>query len=69
VPSKDLGVLLALIIHIMYSFHYAHGPACRGSASLYVPPFNYKGLFGYTNTEGDWWGFNTHLVKNDLLGI
>jgi hypothetical protein len=40
--SKDLGVLSALIIHIMYSFHYAPGPACRSSASLYVPPLNYK---------------------------
>jgi hypothetical protein len=35
-------VLSALIIHIMYSFHYAPRPACRGSASLYVPPLNYK---------------------------
>jgi hypothetical protein len=26
----------------MYSFHYAPGPACWGSASLYVPPLNYK---------------------------
>jgi hypothetical protein len=40
--SKDLGVLSALIIHIMYFFHYASGPTCRGSASLYVPPLNYK---------------------------
>jgi hypothetical protein len=24
------------------SFHCAPGPACRGSASLYVPPLNYK---------------------------
>jgi hypothetical protein len=35
-------VLSALIIHIMYFFHYAPGPTCRGSASLYVPPLNYK---------------------------
>jgi hypothetical protein len=34
-------VLASLIIHIMYSFHYAPGPACRSSASLYVPPLNY----------------------------
>jgi hypothetical protein len=34
--------LSALVIHIMYLFHYAPGPACRGSASLYVPPLNYK---------------------------
>jgi hypothetical protein len=26
----------------MYSFHYAPGPTCRGSASLYVPPLSYK---------------------------
>jgi hypothetical protein len=39
---KDLGVLSTLIIHIMYFFHYAPRPACRGSASLYVPPLNYK---------------------------
>ena len=35
-------VLLALVTPIMYSFHYAPGPTCRGSASLYVPPLNYK---------------------------
>jgi hypothetical protein len=35
-------VLSALIIHKMYSFHYAHGPECWSSASLYVPPLNYK---------------------------
>jgi hypothetical protein len=34
--------LLVLIAHIMYSFHYAPGPACRDSTSLYVPPLNYK---------------------------
>jgi hypothetical protein len=34
--------LSTLVIHIMYFFHYAPGPACRGSASLYVPPLNYK---------------------------
>jgi hypothetical protein len=34
--------LLALVTHIMYSFHYVPGPTCRGSASLYVPPLNYK---------------------------
>jgi hypothetical protein len=34
--------LSALVIHIMYFFHYAPGPACRGSASLYVPSLNYK---------------------------
>jgi hypothetical protein len=35
-------VLLVLIIHIMLSFHYVPGPTCWGSASLYVPPLNYK---------------------------
>jgi hypothetical protein len=35
-------ILLALVIHIMYFFYYTPGPACRGSASLYVPPLNYK---------------------------
>jgi hypothetical protein len=34
--------LSALVIPIMYFFHYAPGPACRGSTSLYVPPLNYK---------------------------
>jgi hypothetical protein len=34
--------LSTLVIPIMYFFHYAPGPACRGSASLYVPPLNYK---------------------------
>jgi hypothetical protein len=34
--------LLALVIHIMYSFHYVPGPTCQGSASLYLPPLNYK---------------------------
>ena len=34
--------LSTLVIHIMYFFHYAPRPACRGSAFLYVPPLNYK---------------------------
>jgi hypothetical protein len=34
--------LSALVIHIMYFFHYALRPTCRGSVSLYVPPLNYK---------------------------
>jgi hypothetical protein len=34
--------LLALDTHIMYLLHYAPGPTCRGSVSLYVPPLNYK---------------------------
>jgi hypothetical protein len=32
----------ALVIHIMYFFHYSPRPACWGSTSLYVPPLNYK---------------------------
>jgi hypothetical protein len=41
--------LLALVAHIIYSFHYVPGPTCRGSASLYMPPLNYKreGTQGY----------------------
>jgi hypothetical protein len=27
---------------LVTSFHFAPGPTCRGSASLYVPPFSYK---------------------------
>jgi hypothetical protein len=34
--------LSALVIHIMYFFHYAPGLACRGSTSLYVSSLNYK---------------------------
>jgi hypothetical protein len=34
--------LSTLVIPIMYFFHYAPKPACRGSSSLYVPPLNYK---------------------------
>jgi hypothetical protein len=34
--------LSALVIHITYFFHYAPGPTCQGSASLYVLPLNYK---------------------------
>jgi hypothetical protein len=34
--------LLALVTPIIYSFHYAPGPTCRSSASLYVPPLSYK---------------------------
>jgi hypothetical protein len=26
----------------MYSYYYAPGCTCRGLASLYVPPLNYK---------------------------
>jgi hypothetical protein len=34
--------LLALVTPIMYFFHYAPGPTCWGSTSLYVPPLSYK---------------------------
>jgi hypothetical protein len=34
--------LSALVIPIMYFFHYAPGPASWGPTSLYVPPLNYK---------------------------
>jgi hypothetical protein len=27
---------------LVTSFHFAPGPTCRGSASLYVPPLSYK---------------------------
>jgi hypothetical protein len=40
--AEDVCVLSAFTIHIMYSYHYAPGPACRGLAFLYVPPLNYK---------------------------
>jgi hypothetical protein len=44
ITSTDYSyvTLLALVIPIMYFFHYAPGPACRGSAFLYMPPLNYK---------------------------
>jgi hypothetical protein len=40
--AEDLCVLSVFTIHIMYSYHYAPGPTCRGSTFLYVPPLNYK---------------------------
>jgi hypothetical protein len=44
ITSADYSyvTLSALVIPIMYFFHYDPGPACRGSAFLYVPPLNYK---------------------------
>jgi hypothetical protein len=44
ITSADYSyvTLSSLDIPIMYFFHYAPGPACRGSAFLYVPPLNYK---------------------------
>jgi hypothetical protein len=46
------------VTSISYS-HYAPGPACRGSAPLYVPPLNYKreGTLRYKNKLE---GFYTH---------
>jgi hypothetical protein len=38
----DCSGILALVTSIMYSLRFAPGPTCRGSASLYVPPLNYK---------------------------
>jgi hypothetical protein len=39
---EDCSGVLALVTSIMYSLRFAHGPTCRGSASLYVPPLSYK---------------------------
>jgi hypothetical protein len=41
VPGYCSGVL-ALVTSIVYSLHFAPGPTCRGSPSLYVPPLSYK---------------------------
>jgi hypothetical protein len=56
--------LPTLVIHIMYFFHYAPGPACRGSAPLYVPPLNYKreGTQRYKDTLNDT-QYNLHTVE------
>jgi hypothetical protein len=43
----DYSGVLALVTSIMFSLRFAPGPTCRGSASLYVPPLNYK-------REGTW---------------
>jgi hypothetical protein len=67
--AKDLYRPSAFTIHIMYSYHYATRPACRGSASLYVPPLNYKRegtqrykgqtqTHAYTHTQ-----YNIHTVE------
>jgi hypothetical protein len=57
--------LSALVIHIMYFFHYAPGPACRGSASLYVPPLNYKreGTQRYKGHAQSHRQYNLHTVE------
>ena len=54
-------VLSALIIHIMYSFHYVPRPACRSLASLYVPPLNYK-REGAQRSRGHV-QYNLHIVE------
>jgi hypothetical protein len=51
--SSDISILCALrtlwrseiaraLQALVTSFHFAPGPTCRGSASLYVPPLSYK---------------------------
>jgi hypothetical protein len=57
--------LSVLVIHIMYFFHYAPGPACRGSASLYVPPLNYKreGTQRYKGHAQTHTQYNLHTVE------
>jgi hypothetical protein len=57
--------LSALVIRIMYFFHYAPGPACRGSASLYVPPLNYKmeGTQRYRGHAQSYTQYNLHIVE------
>ncbi|KAL5647847.1 hypothetical protein ACJX0J_042202, partial [Zea mays] len=37
-------------------------PAQASVEHQYTPP---KGMFGYTNPEGDWRGLNPLIVKND----
>jgi hypothetical protein len=57
--------LSALVIPIMYFFHYAPGPTCRGSASLYVPPLNYKreGTQRYKGHAQTHPQYNLHTVE------
>jgi hypothetical protein len=45
----------------MYFFHYAPGPTCRGSASLYVPSLNYK-REGTQRYKGHT-QYNIHIVE------
>jgi hypothetical protein len=51
--SRDISILYALwtlwhsgdrpdVTSVSCSFHFAPGPTCRGSVSLYVPPLSYK---------------------------
>jgi hypothetical protein len=57
--------LSALLIHIMYFFHYDPGPTCRGSASLYVPTLNYKreGTHRYKGHAQSHTQYNLHKVE------
>jgi hypothetical protein len=57
--------LSTLVIHIMYFFHYAPGPACQGSTSLYVPPLNYKreGRQRYRGHAQTHTQYNLHTVE------
>jgi hypothetical protein len=59
---------ISISFHIMYFFHYAPGPACRGSASLYVPPLNYKRegtqrYKGQTQSHALHTQYNLHIVE------
>jgi hypothetical protein len=60
--------LSALVIHIMYFFHYALGPTCQGSASLYVPPLNYK-REGTQRYKGHAQLDSDKLTRSDILSI
>jgi hypothetical protein len=40
--SEIFWAILALDTSIVISFHFASGPTCWGSASLYVPLLSYK---------------------------
>jgi hypothetical protein len=57
--------LLALVTHIIYSFHYVPGPTCWGSASLYVPPLNYK-REGTQRYKGQALKHNIHTLHTQL---
>jgi hypothetical protein len=66
-PPADYScvTLSTLVIHIMYFFPYAPWPACRGSASLYVPPLNYKreGTQHYMGHAQTHTQYNLHTVE------
>ena len=65
IKAKDLCILSAFTIHIMYSYHYALGLVCRGSASLYVPPLNYK-REGTQRYKGQALKHNIHTLHTQL---